>query len=213
MNSWNGLPRRCVRFAAKENRDYALVGLFSTANCNNPLVSSPGRSATGMALWRRAGHSCSGQHDRSRAPANSKERYGACNNRQWWKMCAIFALTLLIGRIGSLVLFALLSLLALREYVTLIPTRRQRSSNAGLELLRHYAVAVLPGRNPLVWVLRDHGSGSGVPFHSHADGDDRRHRAFPGARRENPVRNHDLFVLLESRSSIAHPEDSRIRGP
>ncbi len=44
--------------------------------------------------------------------------------RAWWKMCAIFALTLLIGRIGSLVLFALLSLLALREYVTLIPTRR-----------------------------------------------------------------------------------------
>ncbi|PYU63818.1 MAG: phosphatidate cytidylyltransferase [Acidobacteria bacterium] len=44
--------------------------------------------------------------------------------RAWWKMCAIFALTLLIGRIGSLVLFGLLSLLALREYITLIPTRR-----------------------------------------------------------------------------------------
>jgi phosphatidate cytidylyltransferase len=39
-------------------------------------------------------------------------------------MCAIFAVTLLIGRIGSLVLFGLLSLLALREYITLIPTRR-----------------------------------------------------------------------------------------
>jgi phosphatidate cytidylyltransferase len=39
-------------------------------------------------------------------------------------MCAIFALTLLIGRIGSLVLFGLLSLLALREYITLVPTRR-----------------------------------------------------------------------------------------
>jgi phosphatidate cytidylyltransferase len=44
--------------------------------------------------------------------------------RAWWKMCAIFALTLLIGRIGSLLLFALLSLLALREYITLVPTRR-----------------------------------------------------------------------------------------
>ena len=44
--------------------------------------------------------------------------------RAWWKMCAIFALTLLIGRIGSLVLFGLLSLLALREYITLVPTRR-----------------------------------------------------------------------------------------
>lgn len=44
--------------------------------------------------------------------------------RAWWKMCAIFALTLLVGRVGSLVLFALLSLLALREYITLMPTRR-----------------------------------------------------------------------------------------
>ena len=44
--------------------------------------------------------------------------------RAWWKMCAIFALTLLIGRIGSLILFALMSLLALREYITLMPTRR-----------------------------------------------------------------------------------------
>jgi phosphatidate cytidylyltransferase len=44
--------------------------------------------------------------------------------RAWWKMCAIFALTLLIGRAGSLVLFGLLSLLALREYMTLVPTRR-----------------------------------------------------------------------------------------
>ena len=44
--------------------------------------------------------------------------------RAWWKMCAIFALTLLVGRIGSLVLFSLLSLLALREYITLMPTRR-----------------------------------------------------------------------------------------
>jgi len=44
--------------------------------------------------------------------------------RAWWKMSAIFALTLLLGRIGSLILFGLLSLLALREYITLVPTRR-----------------------------------------------------------------------------------------
>ncbi|MBV8374930.1 MAG: phosphatidate cytidylyltransferase [Candidatus Eremiobacteraeota bacterium] len=42
----------------------------------------------------------------------------------WWVMCAIFGLTLVIGPIGSLVLFGLLSFLALREYVTLVPTRR-----------------------------------------------------------------------------------------
>lgn len=44
--------------------------------------------------------------------------------RAWWKMCAIFAFTLLLGKIGSLILFALLSFLALREYITLVPTRR-----------------------------------------------------------------------------------------
>jgi phosphatidate cytidylyltransferase len=44
--------------------------------------------------------------------------------RAWWKMCAIFGVSLLIGRIGSLVLFAIISFLALREYMTLVPTRR-----------------------------------------------------------------------------------------
>jgi phosphatidate cytidylyltransferase len=44
--------------------------------------------------------------------------------RAWWIMCAIFALTLLIGRIGTLIFFGLLSVLALREYLTLVPTRR-----------------------------------------------------------------------------------------
>jgi len=51
--------------------------------------------------------------------SNLNARIGA-----WWIMSAIFALTLLIGPIGSLVLFGLMSLLALREYVTLLPTRR-----------------------------------------------------------------------------------------
>ncbi|MBV8425320.1 MAG: phosphatidate cytidylyltransferase [Candidatus Eremiobacteraeota bacterium] len=42
----------------------------------------------------------------------------------WWVMCLVFGLTLAIGPTGSLVLFGLLSFLALREYVTLIETRR-----------------------------------------------------------------------------------------
>jgi phosphatidate cytidylyltransferase len=44
--------------------------------------------------------------------------------RAWWKMCAIFALAVLIGRIGSLILFGMISFLAMREYMTLVPTRR-----------------------------------------------------------------------------------------
>ncbi len=51
--------------------------------------------------------------------SNLNARIGA-----WWVMSAIFGLTLVVGQTGSLVLFGLMSLLALREYVTLLPTRR-----------------------------------------------------------------------------------------
>jgi len=44
--------------------------------------------------------------------------------RAWWKMAAIFAIAVISGRIGSLVLFAIISFLAMREYITLVPTRR-----------------------------------------------------------------------------------------
>lgn len=57
---------------------------------------------------------------------SAKKVIGNLNSRTraWWKMSAIFALTLLTGKIGSLILFALLSFLAFREYITLVPTRR-----------------------------------------------------------------------------------------
>jgi phosphatidate cytidylyltransferase len=44
--------------------------------------------------------------------------------RAWWVMCAVFAVALLAGKIATVVLFGLISFLALREFVPLIPTRR-----------------------------------------------------------------------------------------
>jgi phosphatidate cytidylyltransferase len=44
--------------------------------------------------------------------------------RAWWKMCAIFAAAVVLGRIGALILFGIISFLAMREYMTLVPTRR-----------------------------------------------------------------------------------------
>jgi phosphatidate cytidylyltransferase len=44
--------------------------------------------------------------------------------RAWWKMSAIFAAAVVLGRVGSLVLFGIISFLAMREYMTLVPTRR-----------------------------------------------------------------------------------------
>ena len=43
--------------------------------------------------------------------------------RAWWAMVAIVAIALAIGEIGTVVLFGLLSFFALREFITLAPTR------------------------------------------------------------------------------------------
>ncbi len=44
--------------------------------------------------------------------------------RTWWVMAAVFALALALSRRVSLVFFAFVSFLALKEYLSLIPTRR-----------------------------------------------------------------------------------------
>ena len=42
--------------------------------------------------------------------------------RAWWVMAGLFVVSVLTGRSGSIVLFALVSFLALREFVTIAPT-------------------------------------------------------------------------------------------
>ena len=44
--------------------------------------------------------------------------------KAWWQMCAVFAMALLLGSVGSVILFALMSFLALREFITLTPTKK-----------------------------------------------------------------------------------------
>lgn len=43
--------------------------------------------------------------------------------RAWWAMCGVFSIGLLLGGPGPVVLFGLISFLALREFITLTPTR------------------------------------------------------------------------------------------
>lgn len=43
--------------------------------------------------------------------------------RAWWIMVAVFGLAVATGGIGSIILFAITSFLALREFITLTPTR------------------------------------------------------------------------------------------
>ena len=56
---------------------------------------------------------------RHRLPEDMKPRL-----RSWWAMVALYGAAALIGRTASIVLFAFTSFLALKEYLTLIPTRR-----------------------------------------------------------------------------------------
>ncbi len=44
--------------------------------------------------------------------------------RAWWKMCIVFLLCLLFGRVAALFVFGIISFLAMREYMTLVPTHR-----------------------------------------------------------------------------------------
>ena len=43
--------------------------------------------------------------------------------RAWWGMVVVFTLAILIGQTGTIILFGLLSFMALREFITLTPTR------------------------------------------------------------------------------------------
>ncbi|MBB5941962.1 phosphatidate cytidylyltransferase [Xanthomonas sp. 3307] len=66
--------------------------------------------------------------------------------RAWWVMAAVVALAFAFGRLGVIVLFALVSLFALREFITLTPTRR----GDYYALLAAFYV-VLPWQYWLVW--------------------------------------------------------------
>lgn len=67
--------------------------------------------------------------------------------RAWWTMCAVFAVALATGGLGSVFLFAVTSFMALREFITLTPTRRGDHRTLfwaffGIVPLQYYLVAI-----------------------------------------------------------------------
>jgi phosphatidate cytidylyltransferase len=94
-------------------------------------------SALGYALARRAP---------AGRPSPAVENLNARINA-WWVMVALMALALLAGRTGVVLLFALCSFAALREFVTLMDLRR---GDHGALLLAFFLV--LPLQYGLVWV-------------------------------------------------------------
>ena len=83
---------------------YLVVGLFAL------LVVA---SVAGFIMWKRV------RSDQGRAiVANFNARV-----RAWWMMAAMFLVAMFTGGVASFVLFGLVSFWALREFITLTPTR------------------------------------------------------------------------------------------
>ena len=59
---------------------------------------------------------------RTEAGAKTVQNLNA-RTKAWWVMAAVFAVALFTGGIGSVILFGLISFLALREFITLTPTK------------------------------------------------------------------------------------------
>jgi phosphatidate cytidylyltransferase len=79
------------------------------------LVFLAAATGIGIALSRRA------RTDAARATVlNLNARI-----RAWWAMVLVFGFAVWLGGVGSIALFGLVSLLALREFVTIAPTRRE----------------------------------------------------------------------------------------
>lgn len=50
--------------------------------------------------------------------------------KAWWMMTFVFVVTMLIGRLGSIILFGLISFLALKEFIRLIPITKRGEKRA-----------------------------------------------------------------------------------
>lgn len=81
---------------------------------------------TGLAALLLAATAIGQVLERVVAGASARETVDNINARvrAWWVMSVAFALAIVSGEIGAVVLFALISFLALREFVTLSPTSR-----------------------------------------------------------------------------------------
>ncbi|HRM51867.1 MAG TPA: phosphatidate cytidylyltransferase, partial [Acinetobacter johnsonii] len=85
--------------------DYALFAIFAGI-----LVFA---STVGFILKQKAGYQSSPVIDNLNARINA-----------WWVMLIVIAAAILLGKTAFIVLFGIISLFALREFISLLPTRR-----------------------------------------------------------------------------------------
>ena len=128
--------------------------------------------------------------------------------RAWWLMVAIFFLAMLSGGIGSVILFGLISFLALREFITMTPTRTWRPWHIAVALLRDYPHTIRARCHRMVWALRHFHSGVRFSVRSAAQCSERRLRALFGTDCHDPMGANDLRLLRQPRPGASDLGDS-----
>ena len=129
-------------------------------------------------------------------------------------MCTVLAAAFLLGpasRVATVVLFGLISFWALREFITLTPTRPgDHRTLFWVFFLFTPLQYVLVGLGMEYYGLLQHlDPGLRLPVHPRADRVGRRLQAVPGAHGQDPGRAADLRLLPELRAGAAEPEASR----
>jgi predicted CDP-diglyceride synthetase/phosphatidate cytidylyltransferase len=107
--------------------------------------------------------------------------------KAWWVMAIIFLLAIATGSIGSLVLFGLISFLALREYITLTPTQRADHRVLFLGLFRHHSAAVHFDRHSLVRFIQYFHPSVRLPAHTYSQRDRGRLQGLSGPQRQDSM--------------------------
>ena len=123
--------------------------------------------------------------------------------QSWWVMCAVLALAALTGRTGAVLLFAAISFLALREFVTLTP-----AGQGDHRTLLWIFFIVTPIQYWLVWTgvvwpLRHLHPGLRLSARASAQRPGRGDERFPGAHGDDPVGADDLRLLRQPRPGAA----------
>ena len=129
--------------------------------------------------------------------------------RAWWILFAMLAAAFLLGHWTTVVLFGLISFWALREFITLTPTRPgDHRTLFWVFFLFTPLQFVLVGMG-LLRTVQHRDPGLRLPLHSRAHRHGRRLQAVPGADGEDPVRAADLRLLPELRAGAVDAEAAR----
>ncbi len=145
------------------------------------------RSIVGLLRWRNPG-----------------ERYAelAARTESWWWMIGAFTLCVLFNQTVAIVFLAFISYLALKEYLSLIPTRRIDRERAAVRLSRH-SPPILLGGDRLVRHVHRVRAGVDVPVLPGADGAQRRDARLPARGRHAVLGPDDDGVHAEPHGDAA----------